>query len=84
MRLRLLVILWRVRFRLAPAWLRVQPKRRPVLASAVIVVLPALLTLYLIGVFVSHQSRPCFRIPAVTPGKPHLVCQQVNKPPGKP
>ena len=84
MRLRLLLMLWRVRLRLAPAWLRAQPRRRPLHVSVAAVVVPSIFTLVMAVTVIPHQSPWCRWTPAVTPGKPHLVCQQVNRPPGKP
>jgi hypothetical protein len=73
-----------LRLRLAPAWLRAQPRRRPMHAAVTVVILPALLTVLMAATLLPHPSPMCRWNPAVTPGKPHLVCQQVNRPTGKP
>ena len=68
-----------LRLRLAPAWLRAQPRRRPVHAGITAIALPVLAALVLAAVLI--PAPRCSWRPAAGSARPHLICVNVRQPP---
>jgi hypothetical protein len=72
-----------LRLRLAPAWLRAQPRRRPLPVSVAAIVIPVIFAL-IVAIIVLPRPQACQWQTSAGPVKAHYACPNRPQTAGKP